>query len=161
MTLPDPNPNVALALAEDVGSGDLTAALIPEHAQAEATVVSREVAILCGTAWFDAVFRQLDPSIAIDWRAADGDRVESEQLLCTCAARPPAADRRAHRVEFPATAVRHRHSGPPLRRRCRERYQAVILDTRKTLPGLVAGAKIRRALRRLSQPPHRSVRRPY
>lgn len=59
MTLPDPNPAVALALAEDVGGGDLTAALIPEEARAEATVVSRERAVLCGAAWFDAVFRQL------------------------------------------------------------------------------------------------------
>jgi len=82
MTMPDPDPTVALALAEDVGSGDLTAALIPETAQAEATVISREQAILCGAAWFDAVFRQLDPRIAIKWRVTDGDRVEPNQLLC-------------------------------------------------------------------------------
>ena len=50
MIQPDPNPNVALALAEDIGSCDLTAALIPKHAQAEATVISRENAVLCGTA---------------------------------------------------------------------------------------------------------------
>ena len=82
MTMPDPNPAVAAALAEDVGGGDLTAALIPETAESEATVISRERAVLCGTAWFDAVFRQLDPRVAVDWRAADGDRVEPDQLLC-------------------------------------------------------------------------------
>ena len=54
MILPDPYPTVALALAEDISGGDLTAALIPEHAQAEATVINRENAVLCGTAWFDA-----------------------------------------------------------------------------------------------------------
>lgn len=136
MTLPDPNPNVALALAEDVGSGDLTAALIPEHAQAEATVVSREVAILCGTTWFDAVFRQLDPSIAIDWRAADGDRVESEQLLCTL--RGPA--RPLLTGERTALNFLQLLSGTAtLARRYADAVsgtKAVILDTRKTLPGL-------------------------
>ncbi|HMQ13770.1 MAG TPA: carboxylating nicotinate-nucleotide diphosphorylase [Candidatus Competibacter phosphatis] len=136
MTLPDPNPNVALALAEDVGSGDLTAALIPEHAQAEATVVSREVAILCGTTWFDAVFRQLDPGIAIDWRAADGDRVESEQLLCTL--RGPA--RPLLTGERTALNFLQLLSGTAtLARRYADAVsgtKAVILDTRKTLPGL-------------------------
>ena len=136
MTLPDPNPNVALALAEDIGSGDLTAALIPEHAQAEATVVSREVAILCGTTWFDAVFRQLDPGIAIDWRAADGDRVESEQLLCTL--RGPA--RPLLTGERTALNFLQLLSGTAtLARRYADAVsgtKAVILDTRKTLPGL-------------------------
>ncbi len=136
MTLPDPNPNVALALAEDVGSGDLTAALIPEHAQAEATVVSREVAILCGTTWFDAVFRQLDPRIAIDWRAVDGDRVESEQLLCTL--RGPA--RPLLTGERTALNFLQLLSGTAtLARRYADAVsgtKAVILDTRKTLPGL-------------------------
>lgn len=136
MTLPDPNPNVALALAEDVGSGDLTAALIPEHAQAEATVVSREVAILCGTTWFDAVFRQLDPGITIDWRAADGDRVESEQLLCTL--RGPA--RPLLTGERTALNFLQLLSGTAtLARRYADAVsgtKAVILDTRKTLPGL-------------------------
>ena len=83
MTPPNPHLTVALALAEDVGGGDLTAALIPVDAQAEATVISRESAVLCGTAWFDAVFRQLDPCVAIEWQVADGDRVEPNQWLCT------------------------------------------------------------------------------
>lgn len=136
MTLPDPNPNVALALAEDVGSGDLTAALIPEHTQAEATVISREAAILCGTAWFDAVFQQLDPRIIIDWQAADGDRVAPDQLLCTL--RGPARSL----LTGERTALNFLQllsSTATLARRFADSVagtQATILDTRKTLPGL-------------------------
>lgn len=136
MTLPDPNPNVALALAEDVGSGDLTAALIPEHAQAEATVISREAAVLCGTAWFDAVFQQLDPRITIDWQAADGDRVEPDQLLCTLRgpARPLLTGERTA-LNF----LQLLSSTATLARRFADAVadtQTTILDTRKTLPGL-------------------------
>jgi nicotinate-nucleotide pyrophosphorylase (carboxylating) len=136
MNLPDPNPSVALALAEDVGSGDLTAALIPEQAQAEATVISRENAVLCGTAWFDAVFRQLDPGVSVAWQAADGEHVAPDQLLCTL--RGPArvlltGERTA--LNFlqllSATATLARRYAD-----CVAGTGATILDTRKTLPGL-------------------------
>ena len=136
MTLPDPNPAVALALAEDVGGGDLTAALIPEGAQAEATVISREHAVLCGAAWFDAVFRQLDPRIHTEWRAADGDRVEPDQSLCTL--RGPA--RAMLTGERTALNFLQVLSGTAtLARRYADAVTgtgAAILDTRKTLPGL-------------------------
>jgi nicotinate-nucleotide pyrophosphorylase (carboxylating) len=136
MTLPDPNPTVALALAEDVGGGDLTAALIPEDAQAEAAVVSREHAVLCGAAWFDAVFHQLDPRIRIEWRAADSDRVEPDQLLCTL--RGPA--RALLTGERTALNFLQALSGvATLARRYADLVAgtgATILDTRKTLPGL-------------------------
>ena len=136
MTLPDPNPTVALALAEDVGGGDLTAALIPEDAQAEAAVISREHAVLCGAAWFDAVFRQLDPRIHIEWRAADGDRVEPDQLLCTL--HGPA--RALLTGERTALNFLQALSGTAtLARRYADLVAgtgATILDTRKTLPGL-------------------------
>ncbi|MBS1223246.1 MAG: nicotinate-nucleotide pyrophosphorylase [Proteobacteria bacterium] len=136
MTLPDPNPTVALALAEDVGGGDLTAALIPEGAQAEATVISREHAVLCGAAWFDAVFRQLDPRIHTEWRAADGDRIEPDQLLCTL--RGPA--RALLTGERTALNFLQALSGTAtLARRYADAVAgtgATILDTRKTLPGL-------------------------
>jgi nicotinate-nucleotide pyrophosphorylase (carboxylating) len=136
MTLPDPNPTVALALAEDVGGGDLTAALIPEDAQAEATVISREHAVLCGAAWFDAVFRQLDPRIHTEWRAADGDRIEPDQLLCTL--RGPA--RALLTGERTALNFLQALSGTAtLARRYADAVAgtgATILDTRKTLPGL-------------------------
>ena len=136
MTLPDPNPTVILALAEDVGGGDLTAALIPEDAQAEATVISREQAVLCGATWFDAVFRQLDPRIHIEWRAADGDRVEPNQHLCTL--RGPA--RAMLTGERTALNFLQALSGTAtLARRYADAVAgtgATILDTRKTLPGL-------------------------
>ena len=136
MTLPDPNPTVALALAEDVGAGDLTAALIPEDAQAEATVISRESAVLCGVAWFDAVFRQLDPRIHVEWRAADGNRIEPDQWLCTL--RGPA--RAMLTGERTALNFLQALSGTAtLARRYADAVAgtgATILDTRKTLPGL-------------------------
>ena len=136
MTMPDPNPTVALALAEDVGAGDLTAALIPEDARAEATVISRETAVLCGAPWFDAVFRQLDPRVAIDWRAADGDRIEPNQVLCTL--RGPA--RALLTGERTALNFLQMLSGTAtLARRFADTVAgtgATILDTRKTLPGL-------------------------
>ncbi|MBK8964400.1 MAG: carboxylating nicotinate-nucleotide diphosphorylase [Candidatus Competibacteraceae bacterium] len=136
MTMPDPNPAVAAALAEDVGGSDLTAALIPETAESEATVISRERAVLCGTAWFDAVFRQLDPRVAVDWRAADGDRVEPDQLLC--ALRGPA--RSLLTGERTALNFLQALSGTAtLARQFADTVAgtgATVLDTRKTIPGL-------------------------
>ena len=136
MTPPDPNPTVALALAEDIGSGDLTAALIPESTQAEATVISREHAVLCGAAWFDAVFQQLDPRISIGWQAADGDRIAPDQLLCTL--RGPA--RPLLTGERTALNFLQLLSGvATLARRFADAVAgsgSTILDTRKTLPGL-------------------------
>ncbi|MCB1919686.1 MAG: carboxylating nicotinate-nucleotide diphosphorylase [Candidatus Competibacteraceae bacterium] len=136
MQMPDPNPGVALALTEDVGNGDLTAALIPEDAQAEATVISREPAVLCGAAWFDAVFRQLDSRIAIEWQVADGDLVTLDQLLCTL--RGPARSL----LTGERTALNFLQmlsSTATLARRYADAVagtRATILDTRKTLPGL-------------------------
>ncbi|MCC7219512.1 MAG: carboxylating nicotinate-nucleotide diphosphorylase [Candidatus Contendobacter sp.] len=136
MTPPDPNPTVALALAEDIGNGDLTAALIPESTQAEATVISREYAVLCGAAWFDAVFRQLDPRIHVGWQTADGDRIAPDQLLCTLhgPARPLLTGERT------ALNFLQLLSGvATLASRCADAVagsDATILDTRKTLPGL-------------------------
>ena len=136
MTPPDPHATVALALAEDVGSGDLTAALIPESAQAEATVISREHAVLCGAAWFDAVFQQLDPRISRAWQAADGDDIAPDQVLCTLRgpARPMLTGERT------ALNFLQLLSGvASLARRFADAVAgsgATILDTRKTLPGL-------------------------
>ena len=136
MIPPDPHSTVALALAEDVGSGDLTAALIPESAQAEATVISREHAVLCGAAWFDAVFQQLDPRISRAWQAADGDRIVPDQVLCTL--RGPA--RPLLTGERTALNFLQLLSGvASLAQRFADAVAgsgATILDTRKTLPGL-------------------------
>ncbi len=128
--------NVAAALAEDVGHGDLTAELVPAERIARASVISRENAVLCGTAWFDRCFAQLDPSITLRWRAADGDRVAPEQLLCE--------------IEGPARALLTGERSAlnflqllsGVASKAREFADAVsgtqtqVVDTRKTIPGL-------------------------
>jgi len=127
---------VRLALAEDVGSGDLTAALIPESALAEATVISREAAVICGCEWFNQVFAQLDSTIRIDWQVADGDRVAPDQLLCTL--HGPA--RSLLTGERSALNFLQTLSGTAtLAARFAEAVAGTgvkVLDTRKTLPGL-------------------------
>ncbi len=74
-------PVVSFALQEDIGSGDITAALIPESYQARAQVLCREPAVLCGQAWFDEVFRQLDREIQICWLKCDGDRINEDTVI--------------------------------------------------------------------------------
>src|SRR5580698_7667300 len=78
----DISATVQRALAEDIGDGDLTAALIPVAARARGRVISREAAVLCGTAWVDEVFRQVGDAIALHWEAGDGESGEKDQLLC-------------------------------------------------------------------------------
>ncbi len=73
--------NVRAALAEDVGTGDITAQLLPADAMATAQVITREKGILCGTAWFEEVFKQLDPNLQIEWFAKDGDIIQPKQIL--------------------------------------------------------------------------------
>ncbi len=132
---------VSRALAEDVGSGDLTAALIPAAAQAEATVICREAAVLCGTAWFDEAFRQLDSSIEIEWQAHDGGSISPNQLLCGLHG-PARAILTGER-----TALNFLQTLSGTASRARRYAEAVsgtearILDTRKTLPGLRAAQK--------------------
>ncbi|MBU2323732.1 MAG: nicotinate-nucleotide diphosphorylase (carboxylating), partial [Gammaproteobacteria bacterium] len=75
--------NVRHALAEDIGSGDLTAQLIPAERLAQARVITRDAAVICGTAWVDGVFRQLDPRVAVHWQVRDGERVQPDQVLFT------------------------------------------------------------------------------
>jgi nicotinate-nucleotide pyrophosphorylase (carboxylating) len=74
--------NVAAALSEDVGSGDLTAQLVHADVVSRAQVIARESAVLCGSTWFDRCFTKLDATIAIIWKAHDGQRVAADQLLC-------------------------------------------------------------------------------
>jgi nicotinate-nucleotide pyrophosphorylase (carboxylating) len=123
------------ALAEDIG-GDLTAQLISEEAQARARVITREDAMLCGTAWFDACFVTVDPSVNIEWQARDGDAVAAGQTLCEI--HGPA--RALLTAERPALNFLQTLSGVATETR---RYvtaitctRAKIYDTRKTLPGL-------------------------
>ena len=137
----DLSEQVRRALQEDVGTGDLTAALVPHGAQASATVTTREDAILCGTAWFDEVFRQLKASINITWLQNDGDAVKAGQVLCKLtgdAAAMLTGERTAlnflQTLSGTATATR-RYADMTAGTNCR------ILDTRKTIPGLRTAQK--------------------
>lgn len=127
---------VRLALDEDIGSGDRTAGLIPEGALSRVEVVCRERALLCGTAWFDEVFRQLAPGIEILWLAADGDWMDRDGVVCKLH-----GDTRAL-LSGERTALNYLQtlSGTAtLARRYADIVAATgvrILDTRKTLPGL-------------------------
>lgn len=128
--------NVRAALAEDIGSGDITAQLIPAERIARARVITREAATVCGTAWVDEVFRQLDPRVQVIWNVADGQRAMQDQTLFS--------------LEGPARALLSGERSAlnflqllsGVATRCREYADLVegtavkLLDTRKTLPGL-------------------------
>ncbi len=81
---------VGLALAEDVRDGDRTASLIPESSVSTVQVVCREQAVLCGTAWFNEVFQQLDSGINIAWQAEDGATISADSVICEMEAIPGA-----------------------------------------------------------------------
>ncbi len=80
--LSDIDTDVRRALAEDIGSGDLTADLLPANATATARVITREAAVICGQAWFERCFALIDDSVEIVWRVREGERVEANQTLC-------------------------------------------------------------------------------
>lgn len=127
---------VRAALAEDMGDGDLTAALIPAGTLATATIISREVAVVCGCAWLEQCFKQLQPAVALSWHVSDGDQVQANQTLVTIQ-----GDARAMlSAERPALNFLQTLSGVATHTR---RYvdaiaglPTQILDTRKTIPGL-------------------------
>jgi nicotinate-nucleotide pyrophosphorylase (carboxylating) len=128
--------NLRAALAEDIGSGDLTGLLVPQHEMVKARVIVREEAILCGAPWFEGVMTQLDPRIGIVWHYAEGDRMRADSEVCTITApaRPLlTAERSAlnflQLLSGVATATRRYVD-------LIEGTRASILDTRKTLPGM-------------------------
>jgi nicotinate-nucleotide pyrophosphorylase (carboxylating) len=127
---------VRTALSEDIGSGDITAALIPADRIASATVISRAPAILCGMAWFNAVFAELDTAITIRWDTRDGAAIQAGQQLCSL--RGPAATI----LSGERTALNFLQTLSGTASRARRYADAVtglpvkILDTRKTIPGL-------------------------
>ncbi len=144
MQAPDPayvSTSVATALAEDVGTGDLTAQLIPAGRVASATVITREDAVLCGTAWFDEVFKQVDARVRVSWSARDNERVRADQQLCTLEgpARSLLTGERTalnflQMLSATATVTR-KYVDAVAGTKCR------ILDTRKTIPGLRVAQK--------------------
>lgn len=128
--------NVLSALAEDIGSGDLTALLIPVGHTSRGLVVTREDAVLCGTNWFDACFLRLDPTARIQWQAHDGQHIAAGQTLCEVV-----ADTRALlTAERTALNFLQLLSATATVTRCFvdtvAGTAAQIVDTRKTLPGL-------------------------
>ena len=127
---------VRLALAEDVGEGDLTAALVPSGQPAVAHLICRQQAVLSGTAWVDEAFRQVDASVAVHWYQADGARLEENQRLC----RIEGAAASLLTVERTALNFLQTLSGTATQAaiyvQAVEGTGVTILDTRKTLPGL-------------------------
>jgi nicotinate-nucleotide pyrophosphorylase (carboxylating) len=132
---------VEAALREDLGSGDVTAALVPAAQRVRGSVVTREEAVLCGRAWVEETFRQLDARVQLTWHAADGDRVAAQQVLFAIAgpARPVLSGERTalnflQLLSGTATVTR-RFVDAVAGTGCR------ILDTRKTVPGLRTAQK--------------------
>lgn len=128
--------NVRRALVEDVGSGDISAQLVPRDKLARAKIITREACTISGTSWVDAVFRQLDPHAILNWNVADGDRAEANEILLHLegSARSLLTGERtalnflqllsgvATECQWMADKVAH--------------TQVKLLDTRKTIPGL-------------------------
>jgi nicotinate-nucleotide pyrophosphorylase (carboxylating) len=127
--------DVARALAEDIGSGDVTAALLPDTADV-AYLLCKEAAVVCGRPWFDACHRALDPDVRIEWRVAEGDRVGPGTVLATLAGRSRAL------VTAERTALNFLQTLAGTATTTAAHVDAVrgtgarILDTRKTMPGL-------------------------
>jgi nicotinate-nucleotide pyrophosphorylase (carboxylating) len=132
---------VARALIEDVGSGDLSAALVPADRLAQARVISRQPAIICGRQWFDEAFRQLDANVIVDWQVQDGSPATAGKTLCNLKGQARAlltGERTALNFlqMLSATATVARCFVEAIKG-----TGAVILDTRKTVPGLRAAQK--------------------
>ncbi|WP_337244799.1 carboxylating nicotinate-nucleotide diphosphorylase [Luteimonas sp. gir] len=135
---PDPDAvaaNVAAALAEDLGTGDVTAALLPDRA-ATAKLLCKQDAVICGRPWFDACHRALDPDVRIDWHVAEGDRVTAGTVLATLVGRSRAL------VSAERTSLNFLQTLSATATATAQHVAALagtgtrLLDTRKTLPGL-------------------------
>ena len=135
-TLNDIPESVARALNEDIGSGDISAQLIDAEKNAQGTVISREKAVICGRAWVDEVFKQLDSEVAIEWHVSEGDWITEDQPIFTVSgnARVLLSGERCalnflQTLSGTATTARHYAQ-------LAKNSQIRILDTRKTIPGL-------------------------
>lgn len=128
--------NVSAALAEDMGNGDLTAQLVPAKASGRASVITRQEGILCGSAWFNACFKTLDPTCDITWFVRDGSKVAPDEKLCQIRGNARAiltAERTALNFlqTLSATATHTRRFVDAV-----QGTHAKIMDTRKTIPSL-------------------------
>jgi len=132
----DLHQQVKFALQEDIGNGDLTASLIPANKLASASVICRESAILCGQDWFNEAFYQLNPDIEIDWKANDGDSIQTDQIICHIHGQARSL------LTAERTALNFLQTLSATATLANQYAQAVdglktrVLDTRKTIPGL-------------------------
>lgn len=135
LTQTDINPIVKLALDEDIGSGDITAALVSSGDAAHATVITREAGVLCGTQFVDAVFYAVDPGVSVKWNKADGDRLAPNDVLFTLAgnARSILTGERAalNFLQMLSGTASYSASLASIV----QGTNAKLLDTRKTIPG--------------------------
>ena len=128
--------NINVYLDEDIGSGDITAAIIPETAQAYAEVITREAMVMCGQAWFNAVFAQLNSDVVINWLVVEGDDIAANTLLCTVQgqARTLLTGERTAlnwiQLLSATATVAKAYADAVAGTGCK------VLDTRKTIPGL-------------------------
>ena len=128
--------DVRIVLEEDVGSGDLTASLVPQDKQIQARVICREQAVVCGIAWFNEVFAQLDPDVEVDWDVLDGDTMLPDQEVCRLrgsAASILTGERSALNLLQTLSGTATLTSSYV---KAIAETDANILDTRKTIPGL-------------------------
>lgn len=139
--LEDITKSVSTSLAEDLGSGDITAQLIPAHEKAEATIITRENSVFCGKAWVEEVFRQLDPEVQIHWHVEDGQEVQANSILFTLkgSARSLLTGERTA-LNFVQTlsgtaTISHHYAALVAH------TSVKLLDTRKTIPGLRTAQK--------------------
>ena len=133
--------NVRRALSEDVGTGDITAELLPAAARATASVICREQAVLCGRPWFDEVYRQLDTLVRIVWKFDDGADISPAAVVCTLEG-PARALLTGERTAL--NFLQLLSGTATTTRRCAALLagtRARLRDTRKTLPGLRAAQK--------------------
>ncbi len=127
---------VAQSLREDIGSGDITAALIPEERVTSGQVITRETAVVAGQPWVNEVFRQVDPGVQIQWHVRDGDVVQANQVLFSCEGRARSL------LTAERSALNWLQSLSGVATTCHNYARKVnhtgvkLLDTRKTLPGM-------------------------
>ena len=135
LTQTDINPIVKLALDEDIGSGDITAALVPSRDTAHASVITREAGVLCGTQFVDAVFYAVDAGVSVEWKKTDGDRLAPNDVLFTLAgnARSILTGERAALNFLQMLSGTASYSASLVS--IVEGTNAKLLDTRKTIPG--------------------------
>ena len=141
LTQKDIAPLVALALEEDIGDGDITAALVGEAESATATVITREAGVLCGTQFVDAVFHAVDPTLSVRWSRHDGDAIAENEVLFSVSGRARSiltGERAAlnflQMLSGTATATASLA-------RLIEGTSSTLLDTRKTIPGFRVAQK--------------------